>query len=101
MAIPSNDTDTGARFIDAGGVQRARNAAREAVDRLSSSATGTVDRLSTRAQETLDGVADNASQYAERGVRLAADARDWIAAYPWRAVGIAAAAGFLLMRIMR
>ena len=101
MATPSNPFSTGAPFVDAGSAQRVRDTAREAVDDLARTASATVDRLSAGAQDTLDRVADNASDYTIRGRQFAEDARDWIAAYPWRTLGIAAAAGFLLVRIMR
>lgn len=101
MATPSNDPNTGARYVDAGSVERTRDSAHEAVDRLSSAASRTVDRVSAGAQDTLDRMADNASAYASRGGELVSDLREWMTAYPWRAVGIAAAAGFLIVRMMR
>jgi ElaB/YqjD/DUF883 family membrane-anchored ribosome-binding protein len=101
MAIPSYESNTGARFVDAGSAQRARTEAREAIDRLSTSAGDTVDRLATGAQDALDRAAGTASEYVDRGLRLREDARDWIAAYPWRAMGIAAATGFVLVRMLR
>ena len=101
MAIPSYESNTDPRFVDAGSVQRARTEAREAVDRLSTSASATVERLSTGAQDALDRAAGAASEYADRGLRLAEDARGWIVAYPWRAVGIAAATGFVIVRMLR
>lgn len=101
MATLSNDPNTGARFVDAGSARRTTDTAQEAVDRLSSTAGRTVDRVAAGAQDTLDRAADNASEYASRGRALVEDARDWMTAYPWRAVGMAAAAGFLIVRMLR
>lgn len=100
MATVSNDPNTGTLYVDAGSA-RTLDTAHEAVDRLSSEASQTVDRLSAGAQDTLDRMADNASEYASRGRQAVDDLREWMTAYPWRAVGIAAAAGFLIVRMMR
>jgi len=96
MANLSNEPDTVARFVDAGSAK-----AREAVDRLSSSATRSVDRLAAGAQDALAQATDRATGYAARGDELARQARDRMAAYPWRTLAIAAAAGFLIARILR
>ena len=101
MATFSNDPNSSARFVDAGSAQRMRDTAHEAVDRVSSAANDTVDRLSAGARDTVDRMADNASAFASKGGQLVTDLRDWMTAYPWRAVGLAAAAGFLIVRMMR
>ena len=101
MATPSNDSNPGARCRRRRSARRMRDTACETVDRLSTTASDTVDRLSASAQDTLDRVADNASEYAQRGRPFVDDAQDWIAAYPWRALGIAAATGYIVARILR
>jgi ElaB/YqjD/DUF883 family membrane-anchored ribosome-binding protein len=77
----------------------------EATDRAASAARETVDRLADTAAETVERVSDSASQYASRFAetreRLLEDARDYIAAHPLRTLSIAAAAGFLIGRMMR
>ena len=78
---------------------------REGIDRLGDAASSTVERVADDAQESVARVADSASEYAERfsatGEQLMDDARDYIASNPLRSIGIAAAAGFLIARIMR
>jgi len=78
---------------------------REGIDRLGDAASSTVDRIAGEAQQTVDRVADSASEYAERfsakGEQVMEEARDYIAGNPLRSIGIAAAAGFLIARIMR
>ncbi|HEY1326403.1 MAG TPA: hypothetical protein VGI14_05660 [Casimicrobiaceae bacterium] len=76
-----------------------------ALDDLSQTASESVDRWSDAAQDTVQRVSDNASEYAsrlgERGARLADDTRDYISAHPMRTLAIAAAAGFLIGRMLR
>ena len=75
--------------------------AREKIDQLSSAASETVDRWSSAAQDTMDTASDYAGQLSERGERLLDDARDYIGAHPLATIGMAAAAGFLIGRMMR
>jgi len=78
---------------------------REGMARLGDAASASVERVADDAHETVERVADSASEYAERfsatGEQLMEDARDYIAGNPLRSIGIAAAAGFLIARIMR
>ena len=75
------------------------------VGRMSNRAREGADRLATSAQGAASDIAEGASDYAERvsatGAQLVDDARATICAYPLRSVGIAAAAGYLLMRMLR
>jgi ElaB/YqjD/DUF883 family membrane-anchored ribosome-binding protein len=75
------------------------------VGRMGNRAREGVDRLATSAQDAASNIADSANEYAERvsatGAQLRDDAREYISAYPLRSVGIAAAAGYLLMRMLR
>jgi ElaB/YqjD/DUF883 family membrane-anchored ribosome-binding protein len=92
------------------------DAAREAVNRIADAASETVDRWSANAEDAVERASDAASDYANRaanaasgyagrltyrGERLIEDTRDYIGAHPLRTVGIAAAAGFLIGRLMR
>jgi ElaB protein len=92
------------------------DAARETVDRLANAASETVDRWSANAEDAVERVSDAASEYTNRaasaaseyagrlgetGGHLVEDARDYIGAHPLRTLGIAAAAGFLIGRMMR
>ena len=86
-------------------VNRLGDAASETVDRWSANAEDAVERASNAASEYTNRAANAASDYAEQlsstGQRLLEDARDYIGAYPLRTLGIAAAAGFLIGRMMR
>jgi len=92
------------------------DAARDTVNRVADAASETVDRWSATAQDAVERASDAASEYANRaanaasgyadqltgtGERLLEDARDYIGAHPLRTLGIAAAAGFLIGRMMR
>jgi ElaB/YqjD/DUF883 family membrane-anchored ribosome-binding protein len=75
------------------------------LDNLSSTTSDRMDEWSDTAQDTIDRLSDDAgdhtSQLAERGDRLVDDTREYIAAHPLRTLGIAAAAGFLVGRMLR
>lgn len=76
-----------------------------ALDELSDSASGSVDRWSEAALDTAERWSDSAADYADRvgdrGAELVEGTRDYIAAHPLRTLGIAAAAGFLIGRMLR
>ena len=72
----------------------------------------TLDRASTTAHETVDRVAQTASAYAERFGEKAEEwlemkdnwvegAREYVREHPVAALGIAAAAGYILSMLMR
>ena len=82
-------------------MEGAAGAAREGGERLAGAASDAADRLSTAAGDTVEHASDAASRYAATGQQLMDDMRERITAYPWRAVGIAAAAGFIVARMMR
>jgi ElaB/YqjD/DUF883 family membrane-anchored ribosome-binding protein len=86
-------------------VDSARQAFGEATDRVANTARETVDRVADRATQTVDRVSGAASEYASQfsdtGERLLEDARDYIAAHPLRTLGMAAAAGFVIGRMLR
>jgi ElaB/YqjD/DUF883 family membrane-anchored ribosome-binding protein len=83
------------------GVKAMEGAAREGAERLSSAAYDAADGLSTAADDTVERASDAASRYAATGRQLRDEMRERITAYPWHAVGIAAAAGFIVVRMMR
>lgn len=99
---PGNAARTGAAR-DA--VNRVADAASETVDRWSATAEDAVERASDAASGYVNQAASAASEYADRLTgtteRLMEDARDYIGAHPLRTLGIAAAAGFLIGRMMR
>ncbi|HSV18273.1 MAG TPA: hypothetical protein VLR71_07670 [Casimicrobiaceae bacterium] len=99
-----NDTPDamGTTAIDAG--TGAQDAGRT-VGRTGNRAREGMDDLATSAQDAASSMGDAANEYVERasatGAQLLDDARDYIGAYPLRSIGIAAAAGYLLMRMLR
>ena len=77
-----------------------------------SSGTDPIERVSTTAHDAVDRVAQTASDYAERfGEQAEAlmemkdnwveGARDYVREHPIAALGIAAAAGYVLSMLMR
>lgn len=76
-----------------------------ALDDLSDTASAKVDRWSDAAQDSVERLSDSASEYASqlgaRGERFVDDTRDYITSHPFRTLGIAAAAGFLIGRMLR
>jgi len=81
-------------------VDRLANAARPAVDRLASSAHSAVDRMTTFASSAASTLGQRREQFSTQGAELAESARTYVRENPMAAVGIAAAVGFLLSRIM-
>jgi ElaB/YqjD/DUF883 family membrane-anchored ribosome-binding protein len=84
---------------------RLADEAQSKVDRLSSSAREAVGRVSEKARDTVDRVSDRASdlagQVSEQSDRLLADARDYVSNHPIGTLVAAAAAGYLIGRMMR
>ena len=89
-----------------GAIDRASGAAHETVNRMAESARPAVDRFAAGAHETVDkasNAAKNAAEGAEESTKKFAVARDRVIdnvrSRPLAALGIAAAAGFLLSRL--
>ena len=65
----------------------------------------TLDRASSTAHETVDRVAQTASAYAEEWLEMKDNwvegAREYVREHPVAALGIAAAAGYILSMLMR
>ncbi len=77
-------------------IHKVADSAHPAVDRLASTAHQTLDRLASAADTTVDTIGRKGSQLIETQDRLAEACRGYVRANPLAAVGIAAAAGFLL-----
>jgi len=96
----------------AASAERLRSAAHDRIDHVAESMHPAVDRLSSAAHETVERVTDAATHAAERmhiksdelrtmQDRLTEDCRTYVRAHPLKALGYAAAAGFILTRLLR
>ena len=95
-----------ARLQDAGEraqdyLDRASQAASERMDRVADTARRGVDSATDAAKAGLDWASDRASMLRDRNSALVNAVTDTVSARPLVAIGIAAAAGYLLGRIMR
>ncbi len=83
-----------------------------AADDVARTVAPAIDRAAALAHQTVDALAGAAAPTAawldEQGDRLragqrtiSADTRAYVAAHPWRSVGFAIAAGFLIGRVLR
>ena len=84
---------------------RATDRLHDAAGRTTENARATVDRAAGYAGDALSRTTDAGSDAGRRmsatGGQLVDDARDLITAHPLRALGLAAAAGFVVARILR
>lgn len=71
-------------------IERAAAMAHQAVDKAAGAAAPTADWLSGRSEELI-----------AKKKKLVADSRDYVAAHPLKAIGIAALVGFVLSRFFR
>lgn len=95
-----------ARLQDAGDraqdyLDRASQAASDRMDRVADTARRGVDSATDAAKAGLDWASDQAAMLRERNSALVSTVTDTVSARPLIAIGIAAAAGYLLGRIMR
>lgn len=92
--------------------ERLRSAAHERIDTVAEAVHPVVDRLTGAAHETVERMSGAAADAAERlseksgelrhmQDRLAEDCRAYVRAHPFKAIGYAAAAGFILTRLFR
>ncbi|MCC7120252.1 MAG: hypothetical protein IT493_01740 [Gammaproteobacteria bacterium] len=92
--------------------ERLRHAAHERIDTVAEAVHPVVDRLTDAAHDTVERMTGAASGAAERMSvksdelrlmqgRLAEDCRTYVRAHPLKALGYAAAAGFVLTRLLR
>lgn len=82
-------------------VDRLASAARPAVDRLAETAHQTVDRVTTMASSAAGTLQQKREQLTTVSDELIDDARTYVRANPMAAIGIAAAVGFVLSRILK
>lgn len=94
---------TAPRRVDAAHntVDRIANAARPAVDRFAETAHQTVDRVSTFASSAAQTFQQKRSEYGTRSTEMIGDARTYVRENPMAAVGIAAAVGYVMSRLIK
>lgn len=107
MADTANFESTGrSRLQDAGDraqdyLDRASQTASDRMDRVADTARRGVNTATDTAKAGLDWASDQASMLRDRNTALVNAVTDTVSARPLMAIGIAAAAGYLLGRIMR
>ena len=99
-----------------GAVNRAAAGAHSAVDRAADNATGTVKPAIDRAAQiahsavnkaaavaapTADWVRHQSDSLLATQQKISTDAANYVGAHPWRSLGFALAAGFVISRFMR
>lgn len=81
-------------------INRASDAARPAVDRIASSAHSAVDSIAEAAYNAADSLGAKGGNLKEMQTRLMEDCNNYVRENPMTSLGIAAAAGFLLSRMI-
>ena len=89
-------TDRAQDYLD-----RASQAASTSVDKMTDSARRGVDTAAQSAKAGLDWAADKATQLRDRNSALVNTLTDTVASRPMMAIGVAAAIGYVLGRLMR
>lgn len=84
-----------------GAVDDAARKAKPAIDRVAEVAHQTVDKAAGVAAPAAAWLNEQAYSLSATQRTMSADAGQYIAAHPWKSLGFAAAAGFLLSRFMR
>ena len=81
-------------------IDKMSGVARPAVDRMAAGAHQAVDRAAEVAQKTAESVEIASGQIKEAHTRLMAECSGYVRVNPVKSLGIAAAAGFLLGRLL-
>ena len=89
-------TDRAQDYLD-----RASQAASSSVDTVTDSARRSVDTAAQSAKAGLDWAADKAAQLRDRNAALMETLTDTVTSRPIMAIGVAAAIGYVLGRLMR
>jgi ElaB/YqjD/DUF883 family membrane-anchored ribosome-binding protein len=82
-------------------VDRIANAARPAVDRFAETAHQTVDRVSTFATSAAGTLQQKRGEYGSRSNEMIVEAKTYVQNNPLKSIGIAAAVGYMLSRMMK
>ena len=94
----SNIDQTSTRMHD--GINRASEAARPAVDRIASGAHQAVDSMAEAASHAAEAFGEKGTNLKEMQARFMEDCNNYVRENPMASIGIAAAAGFLLSRML-
>jgi len=81
-------------------IDRVTEAARPAVDRLASSAHQAVDSVAEAASHAAEALSEKGGNFREMQARFMEDCNNYVRENPMAALGIAAATGFLLSRLL-
>lgn len=82
-------------------VERAVDMARPAVDRVATVAHETVNKVASAATHAAENLSAKSDYLKDAQSQLAEDCRVYLRDHPIQALGIAAAAGFIISRLMR
>jgi len=72
-----------------------------AIDRVATMAHQAVDKAAVAAAPTADWLNERGDSLKATQKKLVADATDYVAANPFKSIGVAVVAGFLLSRVFR
>ena len=72
-----------------------------AIDRVAQIAHQTVNNVADVARPTADWLSEQGSSLKATQRKVAADASQYVSAHPWKSLGLALAAGFLISRLIR
>ena len=81
-------------------IQRVTDSARPAVDRVATGAHQAVDKMADFATQTSATLGDKGAQLQDVQARLMEECTAYVRSNPLAALGIAAAAGFILSRVI-
>lgn len=85
----------------AGAADNAARKVKPAIDRVAEAAHQTVDKAAGVAAPTAAWLSERGDSLKARQRTAAADAAQYVSAHPWKSLGFALAAGFLISRFVR
>lgn len=85
----------------AGAADNAVSKVAPAIDRVAQVAHKAVNKVADAAGPTADWLSDQRDSLRASGRKMTAETGQYVSANPWKAVGVALAAGFLISRLMR
>lgn len=85
----------------AGAADDAARKVKPAIDRIADAAHQSVDRVAGAAAPAATWLSEQADRLDARQRTLTADTSQYVSAHPWKSLGFALAAGFVIGRLMR
>ena len=85
----------------AGAADDAVRKVKPAIDRAAQIAHQAVDKVADAAGPTADWITERSDSLAATQRKVVADTHQFVSAHPWRSIGFAFAAGFLISRLIR